>query len=66
MKINELEAKLNQSTQQIECMTTDPEVFWYNILNYKTCTMSLPGYLITSVTVKVTEYPKSFDIFFYG
>ncbi|XP_065888405.1 TNF receptor-associated factor 4-like [Dysidea avara] len=46
-----------QKTQQIEQSVSDPNIFWYNTVNYQASKLS-SGDQVTSVIVKMSEYAK--------
>ncbi|XP_065887553.1 TNF receptor-associated factor 3-like isoform X2 [Dysidea avara] len=66
-RITELETKLEQKTQQIEQLITDPNIFWYNTVNYQASKLS-SGDQVVPVIVKMSEYTKkkSDQVYWYS
>ena len=56
-RITALETKLEHKTQQTEQLISDPNIFWYNTVNYRASKLS-SGDQVVPVIVKMSEYTK--------
>jgi len=57
-RITELETKMEHKTQQIKQLISDPNIYWYNTVNYQASSKLSSGDQVVPVVVKMSEYTK--------